>query len=117
MEASRRGDSFADFSRYFSEIGDNGGRQFTTLNGKLEQNQVKIHPGKFENIRRNLESASEFFDNQNAISLKASDILQKTKMSVIDVASRKFNTIWINTFEAIGKRNRPSKKEEIRFRY
>jgi len=42
--------------------------------------------GTFDNINRNLDRASEFFDNPEAISLKEDDILVGEKMSVINVA-------------------------------
>lgn len=57
-----------------------------TLNVRGEESDVTLHKGTFDNIQRNLNNAVVFFDNADAKTLDDTDILQKGKMSVIDVA-------------------------------
>lgn len=62
-------------------------RAYPAKNSKGEiLEEIPMHAGTIENIIRNLNYASEFFDNEGAISLDAGDILQSGKMSVIDIA-------------------------------
>jgi len=76
---------FAEFKNYFAK-GIEDGCVFKTKNSKGDISEVTLHRGTFDNINRNLDRASEFFDNPEAISLKEDDILVGEKMSVINVA-------------------------------
>lgn len=62
-------------------------RTYPAKNSKNEVlEEIPMHAGTIENIIRNLNYASDFFDNKDATSLGAADILQAGKMSVIDIA-------------------------------
>lgn len=62
-------------------------RSYPAKNSKGEiLEEIPMHAGTIENVIRNLNYASDFFDNENATSLGAEDILQAGKMSVIDIA-------------------------------
>lgn len=62
-------------------------RSYPAKNSKGEVlDEIPMHAGTIENIIRNLNYASDFFDNRDATSLVAEDILQPGKMSVIDIA-------------------------------
>jgi len=75
--------SFNDFIKYFNEKSED--RDFRTLNPKGEENIIILHRATFENIQRNLDNASIFFDNEGAKIINEDDILQHGKMSVIHV--------------------------------
>lgn len=78
---------FSNFIQYFRNAEDDG-FIFKTLSPRGEESEVRLHRGTFDNILRNLDVAVEFFDNEEAIVLDETDILQKGKMSVIDVAGK-----------------------------
>jgi uncharacterized protein len=76
--------TFANFVRYFSQ--NSTTRIFPILNTRFEESQAPpIHRSTFDNIARSLTVAMDFFDNPGASILNESDILQKGKMSVINV--------------------------------
>ncbi len=76
--------TFSEFINYFN----NGEEtlEFETLNSRGDESFIKLPRGTFENIRRNFDTAAEFFDNESADSLTEADILVPGKISVIDVA-------------------------------
>ena len=78
---------FSQFYQYFSE--HNEDRTFQTMNPRQELSQIKLHPGTYDNVMRNLDIATDFFDNPQAKTINESDILLPGKMSVIDVAASK----------------------------
>ncbi len=82
--------TFAGFVEYFG-TGRNNNYTFSTLNARLDPNSppVTLPWATYENIMRNLQSALDFFDNPDADSIDAKDILQRGKMSVINVAGEK----------------------------
>jgi len=82
---SPRDFTFMSFLNYFNE---EDSREFSTMNVRGETSTIKLHPGTYENIQRNLDRATEFFDNKEAITIDESDILIPGKMSVIDVANK-----------------------------
>ena len=59
--------------------------------------EIPLHSGTIDNILRNLNYASDFFDNDQSRSLTGSDILQAGKISVINIADVKYGV----TFGAI----------------
>ena len=79
--------TFNNFIEYFSSAVDDN-LHFRTLNSRGDESEITLHRGTFENVRRCLDVAVEFFDNKGARALDETDILQKGKMSVIDVAVR-----------------------------
>jgi len=80
--------SFSNFVKYFAD-GIYEKYTYPTLNSRGDELEVKIPPGTYGNILRNLEYAMDFFDNEGAVSLKSEDILTRGKMSVINVAGSK----------------------------
>lgn len=76
--------TFDNFVDYFA---GNQLRVFSTLDirGRESQTSAPIHKSTFDNICRSLKVAVNFFDNPGAKTLDESDILQKGKMSVINV--------------------------------
>ncbi len=79
--------TFNNFVNYFNNgISDNC--EFSTLNSRGEESNIRLHRGTFDNIVRNLDMAAEFFDNVLARSINEQDILVRGKMSVIDVAGK-----------------------------
>jgi len=81
-------DSFADFISYFIR-GENDKCLFRTLNVREDESEVPLHKGTYNNILRSLNVAVDFFDNEGATSLCESNILERGKMSVINVAGNK----------------------------
>lgn len=79
---------FSHFVDYFQK-GENDDRVFATLNSRGDESIVTLHKGTFDNILRNLDPAIEFFDNDNAIALNEEHLLQRGKLSVINVAGQK----------------------------
>lgn len=79
--------SFNDFVNYFIEIGEQHNRAFPTLNTRSDQSQIPIHPSTYNNIQRNLVMASTFFDNKDAKVIDESHILEKGKLSIINVGN------------------------------
>ena len=76
--------TFSNFVKYFDQFSST--RIFSTLNVRGEESQTAtIHRGTFDNISRSLKVAVSFFDNPDAKCLDETDILQKEKMSVINV--------------------------------
>lgn len=76
--------TFANFVRFFNQ--NSTTRVFSILNTRYEESQAPpIHKSTFDNIARSLTYAMDFFDNPGASILDESDILQKGKMSVINV--------------------------------
>lgn len=80
--------SFTDFVNYFARAAEDG-RRFETRSERGDSSFVTLHPGTYDNIGRNLNSALEFFDNPDAQTLEAADVLIRGKMSVINVTGRK----------------------------
>jgi hypothetical protein len=83
---SNEGDSLHDFVRYFSDSEKKG--EYQSQNSLGDILPTKIHASTMSNINRALTHATEFFDVENAKELKAEDILQPKKMSVIDVTGK-----------------------------
>lgn len=78
---------FSNFVDYFRR-GEADNRVLQTLNTRCDQSEVRLHPGTYDNILRSLDIASEFFDNEDASIIDETDILQRGKMSVIDLTGR-----------------------------
>jgi hypothetical protein len=78
-------DKLSDFVDYLNRGIDNKLR-FSTLTVRGDESEITLAKGTFDNIQRNLNSALDFFDNEDAQVLDEMDILSRGKMSVIDVA-------------------------------
>ena len=87
-EAKKKGETtFNNFISYMREMYEE--REFDILNSRGDKSSITLPRGSYDNIMRNLNSASEFFDNGDAISLTEDKILQRGKISVIDVTGIK----------------------------
>lgn len=75
-----------DFIRYFSDPAKN--RRFTAQNSLGEELDIQMHSSTYQNVLNALNYATEYFDVDHALELKAQDILQPRKMSVIDVTGK-----------------------------
>ncbi len=77
-----------DFISYFDD--PHKERQFKVLTNNDDTYEFQMHPGTYSSIKNALTMASEYFDTPNAKELSArEDILERRKISVIDVASKK----------------------------
>jgi len=76
-----------EFIQYFSSM--EGEKGFATLNERGDEGYMKLHPSSYDNILRSLNSTSDFFDNDDAITLDYTDILQAGKMSILDFSGDK----------------------------
>ena len=75
--------TFSNFVSYFNARADH--RDYDTLNTRDEESNITLHKGTIENIQRSLDIALSFFDNKNALCITEKDVLEKEKMSVINV--------------------------------
>lgn len=83
----KKGENFSGFVRYFNDMEEN--KEFNTLNDRGDENRIKLHSSTYENIRRSIDTASEFFDNGGSISLGYENILERGKMSILDFSGDK----------------------------
>jgi len=90
-QKKKHGERFHDFVQYFESNRED--LHFKTLNANDEEGDVTLHKGTFDNIKRNLDAASTFFDKQDAKNLKAKDILQPNNISILHVATTNNNSI------------------------
>ena len=79
---------FNNFVNYFQNA-EADGRRFQTLSSRGDQGEIVLHKGTYDNILRSLDTARDFFDNEDAESLNEDDVLVSGKMSVIDVTGAK----------------------------
>lgn len=85
--------TFSDFINYFNEKED---KVFNTLSERGDESIATLHPSTYDNISRALTSVNDFFDNHDAKSLEASDILERGKVSILDFSGEngpKFGSI------------------------
>jgi len=75
--------TFNNFVNYFNNYAEN--REFHTRNIRGEEGLITLARGTIENIQRSLDIALSFFDNEHAECITEKDILEKEKMSVINV--------------------------------
>jgi len=73
------------FIAYFNDPAKQ--REYDTMNSRKDVGNIKLFSGTYHNVLNALERATEFFDVEDAKELRADDILQHGKMSVIDVTS------------------------------
>lgn len=76
--------NFKDFVEYFKD-GEDNKREFNTLNSRGDESALTLHKGTFDSVLRNLNNVMVYFDDNNAASISEKDILQKGKISVINV--------------------------------
>jgi hypothetical protein len=76
--------TFNDFVRYFARGADDR-YSYRTLNSRRDEVPVTLPWSTYQNVLRSLEIATEFFDNEDAETIDAQDILVRGKMSVINV--------------------------------
>lgn len=80
--------SFSQFVDYYSRI-EADDRLANVMNSKGDVSQITLHKGTFDSVLRALTYATEFFDNPGSKALTWEDILQRGKLSVINVAGPK----------------------------
>ncbi|MDD5181836.1 MAG: DUF87 domain-containing protein [Candidatus Nanoarchaeia archaeon] len=76
---------FINFVNYLSSADT---LTFPTLNVRGEESETTLHRGTFDNILRNLNVATDFFDSPGAKFIDETDILTNGKMSVIDTTGK-----------------------------
>ena len=79
---------FIDFINYFNNAQENS-YEFDTQNIRGDKSHVRLHTGTYGNIQRSLNSASEFFDNEESEVLAGMDILSAGNLSIINVTGEK----------------------------
>ena len=80
--------TFRNFVQYFAQgVADK--YSYNTLNARGDELQVTLPWATYSHVLRSLEFAMEFFDNEEAQTIDASDILVRGKMSIINVAGSK----------------------------
>lgn len=75
--------TFNNFVNYFNTLADH--RDFDTRNMRGEESSITLARGTIENIQRSLDIALSFFDNEHADCITEKDVLEKEKMSIINV--------------------------------
>lgn len=87
-DKTKKKTSFQDFILYFRKIAEDGSI-FKTKNSRGEFADVTLHKGTIGNLLRSFDYARDFFDNADAKTLNAGDVLISGKYSVINVAVEK----------------------------
>ena len=77
---------FSEFLKYFQNGSDNP--TYPTLTMRNDVSSITLHKSTYGNIERNLNAALTFFDNKDSKVLDFSDVLRKSKLSVINVTGR-----------------------------
>jgi DNA helicase HerA-like ATPase len=80
-------DTMKNFISYFDDPAKE--REFRVLTANGDEYTFPLHPGTYNSIRTALQLASDYFDNEDSKELEVKDILERRKMSVIDVSSKK----------------------------
>jgi DNA helicase HerA-like ATPase len=80
------GDTMRDFISYFDDPSKQ--KQYTVLTLNGDEYQITMHSGTFNSLRNSLIAASNFFDAEGAKELTPDDILERRKLSVIDLSQR-----------------------------
>ena len=86
QDSGKNGDTMKDFINYFIDSGRTREFMIKTSNGS--EYLFQMHPGTYNNIVNSLQRASVYFDVENAKEIDAEDILERRKMSVIDVSDK-----------------------------
>ena len=76
-----------DFIKYFDDPEKK--REFLVLTSNEDEYTFKMHSSTYNSVRNALQMSSEFFDSEGSKELKAMDILEPRKMSVIDVGTKR----------------------------
>ncbi|WP_110642926.1 ATP-binding protein [Thermoplasma sp. Kam2015] len=84
----KRGEGYkmSDFIRYLDDPAKNRIYKVLTANGDIYE--YTLHAATLNSLKNAFVTASQFFDVENADELKASDILERRKMSVIDLSQK-----------------------------
>lgn len=90
-EKARQEPTFKNFIEWFRQRGTKeNGYVFPKLSQAEEVSEIPLHPGTCSSILRSLETAIDFFDNQdeNCIPIKEDNIMVSGKLSVIDLSDK-----------------------------
>jgi hypothetical protein len=83
----KKNDTLGEFVKYFGD--PNKERIFDIMNVRGDIfPEIQMHYGTWNNVNNALTYATEYFDVERAAELTASDILQRGKMSVIDLTAK-----------------------------
>jgi len=77
---------FSEFLNYF-RLGQENKYTYSTMNTRGEKSEVILHKGTYDNVLRNLNTSAVFFDDPRGEVIDETDILQRGKFTVIDVAA------------------------------
>lgn len=75
-----------DFISYFDDPNKN--REFDVMTANGDEYTYKMHAGTYSSIKTALTIASDYFDSRGSKELEVEDILERRKISVIDVTSK-----------------------------
>ncbi len=79
------GDKFKDFVEYFTVTGEEDKKTFFAKNERGDILTVPLHHATFTNLMRVLAKGTVFFDNPDALVADENRILERGKLTVIDV--------------------------------
>ncbi len=79
-------DTMKKFISYFDDPNKN--REFSVMTSNGDVYTYKMHAGTYSSIKTSLTVASDYFDTRGSKELAADDILERRKISVIDVTSK-----------------------------
>lgn len=85
-EVMSEDDTMKDFIHYFDDPNKN--REFKVMTSNGDEYTYKMHSGTYSSIKTALTVASDYFDTRGSKELDAEDILERRKISVIDVTSK-----------------------------
>ena len=83
---------FSNFVRWFSTINQRKGDDknlFPTQSIRGEISEIPLHAGTATNILRTLSNSIDYFDDESAESIDGNTILERGKLSVIDIQDEK----------------------------
>ncbi len=86
QDSGQNGDTMKDFIEYFNDPNKN--KLFTIKTSDGSEYPFSMHSGTYKSIVNALQGSSQFFDVANAKEINAEDILERRKMSVIDVSNK-----------------------------
>ncbi|MDV0447711.1 hypothetical protein MsAg5_16220 [Methanosarcinaceae archaeon Ag5] len=79
---------FKNFVKWFADINRSKGDEknlFPTKNMRGDLYDIPLHAGTASNILRNLNNSADYFDDENGRPIDGNDILQRGKVSIIDI--------------------------------
>ncbi len=81
-------DTLGEFVKYFRDTNKKRTYDIMDARGEIFEQATTMHYSTWNNVNNALTYATEYFDVTDAVELSASDILQRGKMSVIDLTAK-----------------------------